>query len=325
MGQLGQLLDPDAAMAKDFNGRPCPEPVVLFEGQVAALAGGGVLGPDPGAGLGRQYGPAQFLPAGGEPLTGQGGPAGRQPGCRGFAFSGGGSEQHRQDRQPFAGPLVHPGLAAGHLLGMRDFFRADRAWRGPLRPPGRVVGRPLGDVQVERAHREQGPGRGRPRYRRPGTVCSGRCPSRFAGDPLLPARRHHRGQAQRADPGMVAFKVTPEQAAQCVRHGPQGRVVHRELVLLKVIHEQVTDRPASDAILADQLGGTELAPCGEHPHAGRRLRREHAGRAEQLIEIQSLAPRTLYHAHRAGQFQAVAGGDVAGSASFGGHDGGDPA
>ena len=194
----------------------------------------------------------------------------------------------------------------------------------PTRPPGRVVDRPLGDVEVERAHSEQGPGRGRPRYRRPGTVCSGRCPSRFAGDPLFPARRHHRGKAEGADPGIMAFKVTPEQSGQGVRHGPQGRVVHCELLLLEVIDEQVADRAACDAVLADQLGGGELAPGGEHAHAGRRLRREHADRAEHLVEVHSLAPGPLITLTDRGQLQAVAGGDVAGSASFGGHDGSDP-
>ena len=87
-------------------------------------------------------------------------------------------EQRGQDGQPLAGPLVHAGLAAGQLLRVRDLLGPDRAGRGPRPPPGRVVDRPLGDVEVERADGEQGPGRGCPRHRLrpsarpvPGLVC----------------------------------------------------------------------------------------------------------------------------------------------------------
>ena len=47
MGELGQLLDADAGAAQDLHGRPGPERVVFFAGEVAAQAGAGVLGPDP--------------------------------------------------------------------------------------------------------------------------------------------------------------------------------------------------------------------------------------------------------------------------------------
>ena len=59
--ELGQLLDPDAGVAQDLDGGPGPERVVLLAGQVAALAGAGVLGPDAAGGPGHA-GPAQ-LPA----------------------------------------------------------------------------------------------------------------------------------------------------------------------------------------------------------------------------------------------------------------------
>ena len=65
-------------------------------------------------------------------------------------------QQRGKDRDALAGPLVHPRLAAGALLAaLGDVGVADRARRGPGPPPGRVVGCPLGQVQVEGADRDQ--------------------------------------------------------------------------------------------------------------------------------------------------------------------------
>jgi len=76
VGQLGQLFDANAAVPKDLNGRPGPKGPVFFEGEVTSPAAGWVLGPDVGAvGAGGQY-PPEGLPAGGEHLTGAGGPCG---------------------------------------------------------------------------------------------------------------------------------------------------------------------------------------------------------------------------------------------------------
>ncbi|MGH3302020.1 MAG: hypothetical protein ACRDOK_10130 [Streptosporangiaceae bacterium] len=46
MGELEKFLDPDAGGAQGFGDPECPEGEVFFQGQVAALAGGGVVGPD---------------------------------------------------------------------------------------------------------------------------------------------------------------------------------------------------------------------------------------------------------------------------------------
>ena len=46
VGELGQLLDPDAGRAQHFDRGPRPERVVLLAGQVSALSGSGLLGPD---------------------------------------------------------------------------------------------------------------------------------------------------------------------------------------------------------------------------------------------------------------------------------------
>src|SRR5271157_4327268 len=307
--------------SEHFDGRPGPECAVLFEGQVAAAAVRGVLGPGPG---GVPFGhdcPAQFLPAGGERLAGLRLRAGGEP-CRGgLPLAVGGCGEDGQDRKPFADPLVHPRLAAGQLFRVRYLLCPDRArWR-LLRPPGRVVDGPLGDVEVERADREQGVGRRGPRGLRPAGGASRRLPR----DPLLPAGRCRRGQAERADAGMAEFQVAPEQLAQEMGDRPQGRVVRRELPFAEVVRQQLADRPALDAVLADQLGRGELAAGGEHPDAGRSFRREHPGCPQQLVEVHSLAAGlALDRPHHASPLQAVAGGDVADEPALGGHDGGDP-
>jgi hypothetical protein len=79
VGQLGQLLDPDARVAQDLDGRPGPEPAVLFESEVEAFPGGGVVGPDAGAGPARHHRPAEVLPGRGEELAGGRSPRGCEP------------------------------------------------------------------------------------------------------------------------------------------------------------------------------------------------------------------------------------------------------
>jgi hypothetical protein len=293
---------------------------VLLEGQVATAAVAGVFGPGPGGHPFGHDGPAKFPAAGGERLTGGRCRAGGELLGRGVPGFLGGPDQDREDREPFAGPLVHPRLAAGQFLRVRNLLGPDRAGCGPLRPPGRVVDGPLGDVEVERPDREQGvggcgPGRVRPSRR------ASRC---LAGDPVLPAGHLVRGQAQRADAWMVQLQVAPEQPPQHVGDRPQGRVVVGEVPFPEVAHQQLPDRSALDPVLADQLLRGELAPGGEHPDAGRGLGREHPGCPQQLVEVHARAPGlSLDRSRRGGQFQAVPGGDVADGTALGGHDGGD--
>ena len=63
VGEFGQFLDADAGVAQHFHHGPGPERAVLFEGQVAALPGVGVLGPDPAGGLGLITGRRRVCPA----------------------------------------------------------------------------------------------------------------------------------------------------------------------------------------------------------------------------------------------------------------------
>jgi hypothetical protein len=77
-----------------------------------------------------------------------------------------------------------------------------------------------------------------------------------------------------------------------------------------VVCEQLADRPAFDPVLADQLGRGELAARGGHPDAGGRLRREHPGCPQQLVEVPSRAAVAFDRPHRSRQLQAVVSGDV---------------
>ena len=52
---------------------------------------------------------------------------------------------------------------------------------------------------------------------------------------------------------MVELEVTPEQPAQHVGQLVQAGVVDSRLAFAQVVHLQVADRPAFDAVAADQL------------------------------------------------------------------------
>ena len=155
VGQLEQFLAADAGQPQHLDRGERPERLVVLVGQVAALARGDVLGPDVAAdGLGCDGAPQRAVGVGDQLLL---------AGCvlrpavavRGAAPFGGGAHQHRQDRQPLAGPLVHAGLAVLAFLGAADLGVADRARCRPPGPPGRVVDGPVCDVEVEGAYPQQ--------------------------------------------------------------------------------------------------------------------------------------------------------------------------
>jgi hypothetical protein len=66
VAEFFQFLDAQAGGAKDFHSRPGPKTAVLFEGEVATLAGLRVVGPDLGAGVLGGDRAAQSLASGGE-------------------------------------------------------------------------------------------------------------------------------------------------------------------------------------------------------------------------------------------------------------------
>ena len=118
---------------------------------------------------------------------------------------------------------------------------------------------------------------------------------------------------------MVALEVPPEQLAQDVRHGPQRGVVDGELLLAQVIHDQVMDRAAGDGIPAEHLGRAQLPLGDEHPGGGRGAGREHAGSAEQLVEVHAPAAAPADVIGEAAQLHAVPGGDVTHQSCLGRH------
>ena len=107
VGQFGEFLDADAGVPQRFHGSPGPKRAVFLAAQVAALpAAAGMLGPDPG-GFGAGRTAAQFAVCCGERLPGSSVVGGLQAGGGVEAGAVHVPHQQRQDRQPFAGALVH--------------------------------------------------------------------------------------------------------------------------------------------------------------------------------------------------------------------------
>ena len=133
--QFCEFLDPDAGEAENLHGRPGPERAVLFEGEVAAPAGGRVLGPHLRAGAGAgQHRPAQRLPGRGEhPVRGRwpARPAGVRRPCCG---------RRRRRRPGRAGPAAVPWSAGpsatcgGRVPSCGTFPRRGSGRARPTRP-----------------------------------------------------------------------------------------------------------------------------------------------------------------------------------------------
>ena len=231
------------------------------------------------------------------------------------------------DGEPLAGAGVHAGLGPGFLLLVLDVAGADGAGDGPLAPPGGVVQRPLGEVEVEAPDGHQG------------------VAGRLAGDGLLPAAGRADGpcldallpgggdvggQVQGADAGVVGLQVLPEPLAQRDGHAHQGAVVDAGLPLEQVVHEEVPDRAAGQVVAVDHLLGGELSgePAAEHPDRGRGTGREGPGCGQELVEERAervgLGPGGEHGLAAAQQLDAVAGGDGGDGAALGGHHHRDP-
>src|SRR5258708_15403830 len=155
MGELGQFLDADAAVAQYSYCRPGPERLVFFAGEVAAPAIAGVLGPyagGPGAGSDR---PPEGLPARGEHFTRSGGTGGGEPAGRSVSLFVHRGDKVGKDGHAFAGPLIHARFTAGFFFSGREVPRPERAGQQPQSPPGPVVSSPMWDVEGEGADRCQ--------------------------------------------------------------------------------------------------------------------------------------------------------------------------
>ena len=87
------------------------------------------------------------------------------------------------------------------------------------------------------------------------------------------------GQVQRGDAGMVQFEVAPEEPAQDVGELVQGGVVDSGLAFAQVVHQQVPDGAAFDAVAIDQLLAAELALGLQRPPRAGRLAEDPAARS----------------------------------------------
>ena len=232
------------------------------------------------------------------------------------------ADQDRQDREAFPGAGVHAGLAAPLVLAAADLLAADRAGRDPRPPAGRVVDRPVRQVEVEGADRGQALPVVDPRDAGLGRLAAGSPDGLGDGaQPLLPGGGDVGGQAQAVDARVVVLQVGPEQLAEHGGQRLQAGVVQRGLAFLQVVHQQVADRAAGQPVAVDQLGGRPLPAGAQLPQRRRGPRPEDAHRVQHPVEQVRRPDRG---AVRLGlgvqQLQDVAGGDVAERAALGGHD-----
>ena len=134
MAQLGEFFDPDPGVPQRFDRRPGPKRSVLLARRVPTLGTLGVLDPHPrhevAAPFDAMHGPAPDR----EGRARLGGLGGLQAGgCR-QPFIVDPSLEHRQEREPLSGPLVHPRLAGADLLLACEVFWADRDTAQPTGP-----------------------------------------------------------------------------------------------------------------------------------------------------------------------------------------------
>ena len=300
MGEFEEFLDPDAGAAQDLDHRGAPEGVVLLAfgvetwPRIAVVADGGE----------EQRGgpPVAVVPAGasipgllhGELLAGRGVPGGvqdesGQPG----ALLGGGDELGKHRGQG-AGALLHPGLAQAGLLDVAaDVGLADRARRGPRCPPGRVLQRPLPQIEVEGTHGQQH-----------GVAVQPGSPVGQHVDALLPPLRDVVGQAQRADPGVVTLQVGPEQRDQHLGLVDQGGVVEHRGPLGQVVDQDVADVAVGDVIAVHQLCRGQLS-WRARPRQRRRCSCQPAHGVQRLV-----GQRQRGHRSPTGAAGLGVGGDV---------------
>ena len=257
VGQLQHLLDPDPGRAKDFHGRPRPECGVLLVGEVPALAAAGLADVDaagrPGAA------PLELLPCDGKQAAGGEIAGGGDQFFGGFAQLLDGSHEGGQQRKLGPGSLVHPRLDSGPGLLGRALSGPDRARRHPVRPPGRVVGGPAGDVFIEGFDEDQ---LAAEVHARPDRSAVGVADP---GQAFLPGSRDLRRQMERVDAGMMDFQVPPEQPAQVAGDRPERGVVEVGSPLGEVLRHQVPHGSAFDAVLADDLVDAAASADAQRP------------------------------------------------------------
>lgn len=85
---------------------------------------------------------------------------------------------------------------------------------------------------------------------------------------------------------MVEFQVAPEQPAQHVGELVQGGVVNSGLAFAQIVHQQIPDGAAFDAVAADQLLAAELALGLQRPPGRSSLTEDPRG-SQQLVEVRA--------------------------------------
>src|SRR5258705_13816855 len=89
------------------------------------------------------------------------------------------------------------------------------------------------------------------------------------------------------DAGMMSLQVRPEQAAEEIGEAVQAGVVQGWLAFFEVVHEQIADRLADQAVTVDQLFGGALAERAQLTQRDRRLGAEDVHGAQDSIEQMS--------------------------------------
>ena len=107
VAELDEFLGADAGGAQDLHGRPGPEGAVFLGGEVAPVPGRRVIGQTLTVVL-VVMDRARVVPAAVKGAAGLGIAGGVQPFLGVGVLLGGGADQGGQDREPFAGPGVHP-------------------------------------------------------------------------------------------------------------------------------------------------------------------------------------------------------------------------
>ncbi len=180
----------------------------------------------------------------------------------------------------------------------------------------------MSQVEVEGADRAQNVGRAAPRAGLLEHHAVGLPFLRgLRGDAQFPGGGDRGCQAQRVDPGMMRLEIGPEQPAERVGQPDQRDVVEADLAFAQVVDEQITYRLAGDATTIDQLLDGELPVGCEGAQVRCRVRAEHPGRAQQLVEVWAAVVRDVADLARdREQFQTVTGGDLADGAALGCED-----
>ncbi len=294
--------------------------MVVFVAEVAAFARFRVISPCLRSGPGDRA--SQRLARGGERLAGRGLASGQQERCGGLAPLVDGAHQHRQDRQPFPGPRVHPCLAVTLELSLADLFLADRARRHPSGPPAGVLDCPLGQIEVERPYRGQALAVTDPLHRDDGPLAISRGDDLGFGPlALLPRLRDFSAQLQTVDAGVMLLEVGPEPLPQVVSEHLQAGVIHGGLAFPQVVHEQIANGTALQLVAVDEFLWRELASGAESPQPVGRLLSEDSQLAQHPVEDLVITGRAGegfgFPVH---QFQRVTNGDIGQDAALGGDD-----